>query len=65
MTDTRGMSEADTAHADGPDSHGEGHGHTPVGEPLGPVDVTTWAYALAGSLLGLLVVLALFIARGG
>ena len=58
------MSDTENTHAD--DAHGQdrGHGHAPAGEPLGPVDVMTWAYAAAGSLLGLLVVVALFVARG-
>jgi hypothetical protein len=58
------MSDADTTHA-APDDHGGGHGHAPATEPLGPVDLTAWAYAVAGALLGALVVLALLIARGG
>lgn len=57
------MSDAETTPAT--DDHDSGHGHAPAGEPLGPINVTTWAYALAGSLLGVLMVLALYIARGG
>jgi hypothetical protein len=60
MADTRHMSETETTHS-ADEGHGDHHEHGPT---LGPVDVTTWAYALAGSLLGLLVLLALFIARG-
>lgn len=56
------MSETENTHAAG-DEHGQDHGHGPAGEPLGPVDVATWAYALAGSLLGLLVIVALLVAR--
>jgi hypothetical protein len=59
------MSDAETTPATATDDHDSGHGHAPAGEPLGPVNVTTWAYALAGSLLGVLMVLALYIARGG
>lgn len=57
------MSDTENTHAVG-DEHGQDHGHAPTSEPLGPVDVTTWAYALGGSLLGLLVVVALLAARG-
>lgn len=63
MADTEAMS--DTTHAPAADAHDAGHGHAPEGEPLGPVDLTAWAYALAGAVLGALVALALFIARGG
>lgn len=63
MTDTRAMSDADPTPAS-TDAHDDGHGHAPEGEPLGPVDVTLWAYALGGAVLGVLVVLALLIARG-
>jgi hypothetical protein len=65
MADTGTMSDAETTHASTTDEHDDGHGHAPAGEPLGPVDLTTWAYAGAGAVLGLLVVLALFMARGG
>ena len=57
------MSETESTHVAG-DEHEQDHGHAPAGEPLGPVDVMTWAYAVAGSLLGLLVVVALLVARG-
>lgn len=68
MADTRAMSDSETGPAarDGAEhGHGAGHEneHAPT-EPLGPVDVTTWAYALAGSGLGLLVIGALYLARG-
>jgi len=59
------MSDAETTHASTNDRHDEGHGHAPAGEPLGPVDLTTWVYAGGGAVLGLLVVLALLMARGG
>ncbi len=65
MADTTGMSDAETTPATADDDDAQhGHGHAPSGEPLGPVDVTAWAYALGGSLLGLLVIVALYIARG-
>ncbi len=64
MSDTQSMSDADNSHASA-DGHDDGHGHAPAGEPLGPVDVVAWAYAIAGAALGALVALALFIARGG
>ena len=60
------MSDAETTHAtfdEAATGHETDHGHAPS-EPLGPVDVSAWAYALGGSLLGLLTVLALYIARG-
>ena len=57
------MPDADTTHAT-TDGHGGDHGHAPAGEPLGPIDWETWAYAIGGAVLGALVVLALFIARG-
>lgn len=54
--------------AEGDDGHDadteHGHGHGPTGEVLGPVDLTTWAYAIAGSALGVLTVIALVIAGG-
>ena len=64
------MPDAETTHAM-TDEAGHGHGHdaghdaahTPAG-PLGAVDVATWGYAVAGSLLGLLTVLALYVAGG-
>jgi hypothetical protein len=60
------MAEGDTHHDDAMESgHGDGHGHAVGGEPLGPVDLTAWVYALAGSLLGLVVILALYLAGGG
>ena len=65
MADTGGMSDAESTHAPTTDGHDAGHGQVPPREPLGPVDVTAWAYALSGALLGLVVALALFIARGG
>ena len=63
MVDTGAMSDADTIPAPA-DGHDEDHGHAPASEPLGPIDWETWAYAIGGAVLGGLVVLALFIARG-
>jgi hypothetical protein len=59
------MSDAETAHADTTtadthDDHGDGH----AGEPFGPVDVWTWAYAIAGGAVGVLVALAMLVATG-
>jgi len=51
---------AEDGHQDHPPGHGEVH---PIAE-LGPVDIAAWSYTLAGSLLGLLTVLALYVARG-
>jgi len=66
MPDTTAMSDAETTHANAPDdlADGHGHGHAPAGEPLGPINVTAWAYAIAGAAVAALVVLALFVARG-
>lgn len=61
------MSDDETAHAtatDAHDDHGSGHGHEPPPEPLGPVDVTGWAYAIGGGAIGLVVALAFFVAGG-
>lgn len=68
MADTTTMSDAETTLADAADSHDDhagGHGHAPAGEPLGPVDVTAWAYSITGGVVGLLVALVLWVARGG
>lgn len=67
MADTGTMTHADPAHAPNTDAEDgvHGHGHGPIGEPLGPVDLAAWAYAGAGALLGVLVVLALVFAGGG
>ncbi len=68
MTDTGGMSDTDTVLAEAADSgseHTSDHGHGSTGEPLGPVDVTTWAYALGGCVIGIVVALAMLVARGG
>ena len=59
------MSDAETNHADdvAHAEHGSGHEHS-ASEPLGPVDVTTWAYALAGGAVGLVMALAVFLLTG-
>jgi len=71
MADTTDMSEHDGApapqdHDVVDDGHAGGHGgaHDFQGEPLGPVNLTAWAYALAGACLGLLTAAGLYIARG-
>ena len=69
------MSERDDAHAGesmvGPhgavDDHGDAHGHDDHahgGEALGPFDVTIWAMAVLGILLGLVVAFAFLQAVG-
>jgi len=61
------MSDAETAHttaAEAHDDHGSGHGHETASEPLGPIDFTAWAYAIVGGAVGVVVALALLIARG-
>jgi hypothetical protein len=60
------MSDADNAFAatDAHEDHPEEHGHTSPSEPLGPVDGVAWGYAIVGAAIGILVVLALFVARG-
>lgn len=67
MTDTAGMSEVETAPAPASDDHAHhaGHDRAHDSEPLGPVDVAAWVYALGGAAAGLIVVLALAVARGG
>jgi hypothetical protein len=47
-----------TAH---PDAHVGGHG-TEAKEPLGPIDVAAWAYALVGAGLGVVVAISLYLA---
>ena len=61
MSDTTSMPDAHTTN----DDHDSGHGHAPAGEPLGPVDWIAWGYALVGALVGAMVAVALFVARGG
>jgi hypothetical protein len=70
MADTVTMSHADDVHAGGgragdahPDAgHGSGHDRDEPGEPLGPVDVRAWAYALVGGAIGVVTAAALFAA---
>jgi hypothetical protein len=38
-----------------------GHAGDPT-EPLGPVDVAAWTYAIGGAVIGLLVVVVLYLA---
>jgi hypothetical protein len=59
------MSDADTTHATPADAHDDGHGHESAEEPLGPINLVAWGYAIAGGAAGLVVALAMFIARGG
>ena len=62
------MSDAETAHATATDTHDEhasGHGHEPPAEPLGPINVKAWAYAIGGGAIGVLVGLAFFAAGRG
>lgn len=47
------------------DTHDAGHGHESSGERLGPVDIATWGYAVAGGAIGIVVVLVMFAAGGG
>ena len=67
MTYTEGMSEVETAHAPADEDHAHPTGDAGAhgGEPLGPVDVAAWVYAIGGAVAGLIVVLALAVARGG
>ena len=67
MADTTDMSAHDDATT--PPNHdgvadGHGGGHDSEGEPLGPVNLAAWAYALAGACLGLLTAAGLYLARG-
>lgn len=59
------MSDAETAPSTAPDTHDDAGHHEPAGEPLGPVDVAKWGYAIAGGAVGILVVLVMFAASGG
>ena len=58
------MSEAEThPNTPGPDdAHGSGHGHEDQAEPLGAPDLRAWAFAIGGGAVGLLLVIALFVA---
>jgi hypothetical protein len=50
--------------ADHHDAHGGGHGAhgAAEAEPLGPIDVGTWAYAVVGAGLGLITAVVLYLA---
>jgi hypothetical protein len=50
-------------HSD-PGAHGagDGHGHGAPAEPLGPVDRRAWAAAIGGAAIGVVVILALYVA---
>ena len=59
------MADTDSTDVAADDEHGhDEHGHESTSEPLGPVDLTTWAYAIPGSILALLVIVSLYVARG-
>lgn len=61
------MSDADPTHAPAGgahDDHGSGHGAHEPSEPLGPIDVAAWGYAIAGGAVGVVVALALYVAGG-
>ena len=42
--------------------HHSEHGQESAIEPLGPVDLMAWAYAIAGGAVGVIVALALWVA---
>jgi hypothetical protein len=50
-----------------PGAHGadDGHGHGAPSEALGPVDRRAWAAAIGGAALGVVVILALYLAISG
>ena len=67
MTDTATMPDVGAAH-----HHDHDHDdmtsatdHAPAGATLGPVDVIAWAYALCGSVAGLVLAVALLVAGEG
>lgn len=66
MTHTGAMSDTETTPPPvaAEEQPGSSHGHESQAHPLGPVDLTAWAYALAGAAVGLIVVLALYVASG-
>lgn len=65
MTDTEDMTdETHTAKAS-MDPHAPAHGHESDGEPLGEVDLRSWAAAIGGGAIGLAVAVALFVAASG
>jgi hypothetical protein len=66
MSDAEHTPSTTTGDGHGHDADTEhGHGHGPAAEALGPVDLATWAYAIAGSALGALTIIALIVAGGG
>ena len=54
----------DDAAGHAPDVHG-GDGHGTPAEPLGPVDFRAWAAAIGGSLLAVVLVVALYLTISG
>jgi hypothetical protein len=67
------MSDVDTgpaAHVVAEDGHGDAHGHDAghgsghddPGDPLGPLDLAAWGFAIAGGLLGLVTAMGLYMA---
>jgi hypothetical protein len=70
MADTPTMSHADPGHVGPADPHVSGvHGTADDGghgladaEPLGPIDLRGWAYALIGGGLGVVVLVVLYLA---
>jgi hypothetical protein len=59
------VEHAPAAPSDGHAAHDDGHGHESAGEPLGPIDMGTWAYAIVAGAVGVVVALAMFVAGGG
>lgn len=62
MDDTVRMSHAETTPSPAADAH---HGHEPPADPLGPIDLKSWAYAVAGGAVGVVVAVVLFVAGNG
>lgn len=52
----------DVEHHDTHDAGHGGHGAAAQAEPLGPIDVRAWGYAVVGGGLGLLVAVVLYLA---
>lgn len=65
MDDTVRMSHAETTPSPAAYAHDAGHGHEPSAEPLGPIDLKSWAYAVAGGAVGVVVAVVLFVAGNG
>jgi hypothetical protein len=55
------------AHDDHGGGHGlaDDHGHGAPDEPLGPVDTQAWAAAIGGSVLAIVVIIALYLTITG